>query len=210
MKIDAWLDIACPFCYIGLINFNKGMEGYNGSTPLEIEYRSFQLERTIGTAPTETLIERLSEKYNQSEEETKNMVDDVVSRGRDAGIEMNMDKVLPVNTLDAHRLVKYAVTEGKTIETLEHLFKAYFRDGINVADHAALIDIAENIGLDTTAVKEILSGNQYKMEVISDQNLARDMGIQGVPFLALNMQYAVGGARSPGDYLKAVKEIQNQ
>lgn len=206
MKIDAWLDIACPFCYIGLVNFTQGIKDYSGTPPLDIEYRSFQLERTISTEPTGTLIERLSSKYEQSIEETEKMMEDVVARGHDAGIEMNIDKVIPVNTLDAHRLVKYAENENKAVETLKHLFKAYFTDGVNVANHEALIEIAGEISLDTKAVQEMFSGNLYKMEVISDQNLARDMGIQGVPFLALNMKYAVAGARTPEGYLEAIKE----
>lgn len=206
MKIDAWLDIACPFCYIGLVNFNKGIKDYSGDTPLEIEYRSFQLERTISNEPSGTLVERLSEKYNQSIEETEKMMAEVTESGREAGIEMHMNKVIPVNTLDAHRLVKYAETKGLAVTALNHLFKAYFTDGVNVSDYDMLIEIAEAIGLDPTSAGEMLNGSEYKMEVISDQNLARDMGIQGVPFLALNMKYAVGGARSPEDYLKALEE----
>lgn len=210
MKIDAWLDIACPFCYIGLVNFTKGLEDYTEDVPLDIEYKSFQLERTMRAQPKGTLVEYLAAKNEQSLEDTKEMMKDVVMRAQEAGIEINIDKVVPVNTLDAHRVVKYAENEDKVVDTLKALFKAYFRDGVNVADHSSLIKVAGEIGLDTQAVEEMLAGNLYKMEAISDQNLARDMGIQGVPFLALNMQYAVAGARTPEGYLDAIKESQSK
>jgi hypothetical protein len=44
---------------------------------------------------------------------------------------------------------------------MQRLFKAYFTDGLNVGDHAALADLAEQTGIDRVAVMETLDGGAF-------------------------------------------------
>ena len=46
------------------------------------------------------------------------------------------------NSFDAHRLIQLAKTNRKGDATEERLFKAYFTEGKNIADHETLIRIS--------------------------------------------------------------------
>jgi predicted DsbA family dithiol-disulfide isomerase len=51
------------------------------------------------------------------------------------GLNYDFNKVVVANTFDAHRLIQLAKANKKSGEIEERLFKAYFIEGKNIADH---------------------------------------------------------------------------
>ncbi|MGH3360936.1 MAG: DsbA family oxidoreductase, partial [Nocardioides sp.] len=90
-------------------------------------------------------------------------------------------------------------------ELEEALFAAYFTDATNVADHAALRDVALAAGLDATRVEEVLASDAFTDEVHADVEQAAQYGITGVPFFVVDQRYGVSGAQ-PADVLRQVLE----
>ena len=203
MKVEIWSDIGCPFCYIGKRNFEAGIEEFAGKDDLEVVYRSFQLDPTAAKEPEETMAELLAKKYDKSVKEVEIMNNQVVDTAKAAGLEFNMEKVVPSNSRDAHRLVKLAREEGLDAEAMDRLYKAYFTDGVNVADTEALVGIGTSIGLEEEKVREMLDSDLYKEQVIEDQNVANKLGAQGVPLFVINRKYGISGAQPP----QAFKEV---
>lgn len=206
MKLIIWLDIACPFCRIGKTNLDQALEEMGAG--VEVEYKSFRLNPTAPVEPDFTMTAELAEKYGKSEAEVGGMIDSVVAHGKEAGLMFNMDRVVPSNTMDAHRLVKLAANYNKDGAVLDALYTAYFEAGRNTADRAVLTGIAENAGLDAGAAEEMLESDLYKDLIYADQNEAKDIGVQGVPFIVIDGEYALPGARSPEDYIQALREAQ--
>lgn len=91
----------------------------------------------------------------------------------DEGPTFHMDKVTPVNSFDAHRLIHFATEHDKQDEAVKRLFAAYFTNGESIADHGLLLSVAEEIGLDEAAAKSIT----------------------GVPFFIIDDTYAISGAQ---------------
>lgn len=207
MKLLVWLDIACPFCYIGKSNLDKAIHELEGKVDVEVEYKSFRLNPTAPVNPDFTMVEELAEKYGKSEHDTDQMVAQVVRSGKEAGLEFTMDKVVPSNTMDAHRLVKYAARHNRADEVLSRLYKAYFEEGQNVAEQDVLLDISESAELDEVEVRNMLAGDELKELIFADQNEAKSIGAEGVPFIVINQEYALPGARQPEDYVKALQEV---
>ena len=204
MKVEIWSDIGCPFCYIGKRNFEAGMEEFAGKDDLEIVYRSFRLDPTAEKEPDETMAELLAKKYNKSVREAEIMNRQIADTAKAAGLEFNMEKVVPSNSMDAHRLVKFAREAGLDAEAMDSLYKAYFTDGINVADTEALAGIGTDIGLDEDGVREMLESDLYKEQVIEDQNVANQLGAQGVPLFVINRKYGISGAQPPQAFREAL------
>ncbi|MFC3420365.1 DsbA family protein [Salinicoccus hispanicus] len=210
MEIEIWSDIGCPFCYIGKRNFEMGLDQFDAKDQVNVIYRSFRLDPTAPVQPEETMVELLAKKYGRSLEEAKQMNAQISDSARAAGLEFNLDTVVPSNTMDAHRLVKQAETAGKDDMAMEYLYKAYFTDNRNVADRETLLEIAGDIGLDISAVDNMFSADDYKEAVISDQNEATQHGAQGVPYFVINRKYSVSGAQPPEKFLEAMKKVQQE
>lgn len=204
MKVEIWSDIGCPFCYIGKQNFEAGVREFAGKDELEVIYRSFQLDPTAEKHPDISIAELLAKKYGKSVKEAEIMNSQVAEAAKAVGLDFNMEKVVPSNSRDAHRLVKLAAEEGRESDAMNHLYKAYFTDGINVADSEALVSIGTEIGLAEEKIRKMLESDQYKEKVIEDQNVANQLGAQGVPLFVINRKYGVSGAQPPEAFTEAL------
>jgi predicted DsbA family dithiol-disulfide isomerase len=89
-------------------------------------------------------------------EQAEAMLAEMTRRGANEGIEYRFDREVAVNTLTAHRLRWLALREhGAVVQDAlaTALFDGYFRDGVNVADHTQLTELAERVGLDGGRVR---------------------------------------------------------
>ena len=88
----------------------------------------------------------------------------------------------------------------------ERLFKAYFTEGLNTADHDTLIQLGTDIGLDAEVVRQMLESNQFADDVHRDIYEAHQVGVRGVPFFVLGEKYAVSGAQESALFLQALTQ----
>jgi len=49
MKIEVWSDFACPYCYLGEKKLEKAIAEVELKSPVEITFRSFQLNVDAGS-----------------------------------------------------------------------------------------------------------------------------------------------------------------
>ena len=97
------------------------------------------------------------------------------------------DRSMTYNSRLAQELGKWSDTQdgGSAIHTA--LFRAYFVDGKNLADIDVLVDTATTAGLDADAARQVLEQRTFSPQVDRDWQLARELGVTGVPtFLAAN------------------------
>ena len=87
------------------------------------------------------------------------------------------------------------------------MFKANFEQGRNVGDHDVLLDIAVEAGLDRTVIAALLASNADKDAIGEDIDMARGMGITGVPCFIIDEKYAVMGAQSVDVLTDALRDI---
>lgn len=205
MKVEIWSDVMCPFCYIGKRKFELALSQFPYKDQVEVEWKSFQLNPAQKTQPGKSVTQYLAEIKGWTLSYAKQMNDYVTGLAKEVGLDYDFDKAVVANSFDAHRLLQLAKTKGKGDELEERLFKAYFTEGKNTADYDTLVNLAEEIGLDTKEVREVLSGTQFKEEVLKDIYEARQVGVSGVPFFVINQKYAVSGAQAPETFLKALK-----
>src|SRR5699024_2113994 len=112
-----------------------------------------------------------AEKHEKPLDEVKEMVNHIVEQGKVAGIEFNMDKVIPSNTRDAHRLLKLAYEFGLGEAVLESLHRAYSTEGKNVSDKNILLEIAKTNGIPEVRALEVINDPSIFLEnVIGDFN----------------------------------------
>jgi protein disulfide-isomerase len=205
MKIEIWSDIACPFCYIGKAHLAEAMKNLPDSDQIEIEWKSFQLDPTLPKSTDKTLFASLAESKGITMEQATNMTVQVKGMAQKAGLVMDFDRVVPVNTFDAHRLLQFAKTQGKGDAVKLALLKAYFTEGADVADAETLIGLGLKAGLPEKDLRETVNGDAFAKEVQSDIAEARQFNISGVPFFVVDRKYGISGAQ-PAAQMEATLE----
>ncbi|PZR28203.1 MAG: disulfide bond formation protein DsbA [Citrobacter freundii] len=195
MKIEIWSDVMCPFCYIGKRHFEKALEAFPGKDDIEVEWKSFQLNPDMETEPGKHINEYLAEKKGWTIEQAKQANEYVTGMAAAAGLQYDMDRAVVANSFDAHRMIQLAKQTGAGDAMEENLFRAYFTEGKNIADHATLIDLAGRAGVDKTRAAEVLNGKDLADAVEKDIYEAQQISVRGVPFFVLNDRYAVSGAQ---------------
>ncbi|MFA9556951.1 DsbA family oxidoreductase [Evansella sp. AB-rgal1] len=207
MKIEVWSDYACPFCYIGKRRLEKAFDQFPNKENIEVEFKAFELDPNASKETSLFIHELISQKYGISLEEATKMNNNIVQQAAMDGLEFNFDSLKPSNTFDAHRLAKFAESKGKAAEITESLLQAYFTEGKNLSDHTTLVELAVQIGIDKEEAIQFLQLETFGTDVRRDEEEARDIGVQGVPFFVFNQKYAISGAQSVEVFLDTLNKV---
>ena len=210
MKVEIWSDVMCPFCYIGKRRFEEALVDFEGRDEVEIEWKSFQLNPHLKTNPNISIHDYLAEIKGWQPEYAKQMNDQVTEMAAQVGLHYDMDRAVVANSFDAHRFAHLAKKHGKGPEAEEALFKAYFTEGKNIADHETLAELGASIGLEADEVRNVLNSDTYAQDVHQDIYEAQNLGIRGVPFFVLNNKYAVSGAQPALVFLSALEKSHGE
>ncbi len=155
MKVEIWSDVMCPFCYIGKRRFENALEQFPDKGQIEVVWKSFQLNPAMKTEPGKNINEYLAETKGWTLSYARQMNDYVTNMAKEVGLHYDFDKAIVANSFDAHRLIQLAKDNGKGDAMEEKLFKAYFTEGKNMADHETLIQLGTEIGLDPATIKKV-------------------------------------------------------
>ncbi|MBB5514801.1 putative DsbA family dithiol-disulfide isomerase [Rubricella aquisinus] len=204
ITLDILSDPICPWCYIGKHRLEKAMAAA-GVNPFEITWRPFQLnpdmpaEGVDRTAYLETKFgkKRAAGFYAQIEETAK-------ADGLD--VDFAAIKRTP-NTIDAHRVIRWAAQAGHQTPLVQELFERYFTRGQDISDHAVLSDAAEIAGLDRDVIVRALSTDADRDAVIDEDKQARTMGVNSVPTFIVAGRHVVNGAQPPELWERVIQDI---
>ena len=157
MKIEIWSDVACPFCYIGKRRLEEAMAQFEHKDEVEIEWKSYLLNPDQKSNTGQSLYEYLAEAKGWTMEYTIQVNQQVLAMAEEVGLHYQLDKAVVANSTDAHKLIQLAKSLDKGDLMEEALFKAYFMEGVNLADHAELIPIALTCGIDAETARKALN-----------------------------------------------------
>jgi predicted DsbA family dithiol-disulfide isomerase len=195
MQIDFISDTVCPWCFIGKRRLGRAM-ALRPNISFDVRYRPYRLDPTVpkgGLERTAYLAAKFGK--NGGIEEAQRVI---AAEGAKEGIEFDFAAILRApNTLDSHRLIRWAAMTGAQDEVVERLFAAYFENGEDIGDIRILSDIADVCGMDGSQVADMLESDQDLNLVEREDQLAREMGVTGVPAMIFNNKVAVSGAREP-------------
>ena len=207
MEIDIFSDTICPWCYIGKRRLERALRE-RPQPDLTIRWRAFQLNPDM---PADGMDRRryLEMKFG-GPRNAQAIYDQINAAGGTEGIAFAFDKIVRTpNTVDSHRLIRYARAHGRQDETVQALFDAYFLRGENIGDPKVLAASAAEAGLDEGAVGDFLLSGAEADVVRSEDAQARQAGINGVPCFIFNGRYALAGAHEP-EVLHQLFDLANQ
>ncbi|MFH0767582.1 MAG: DsbA family oxidoreductase [Bacillota bacterium] len=207
MKIEIWSDFACPFCYIGKKKFEQALNEFKYKDKVEVIYKAYQLNPNAPKVMQGTAYESFAKGHGATPEQAKQRFDSFTQNAKTVGLEYRYNRIQMTNTLDAHRLAKWANQFGKEDLITNRFMKAYFTDGLNIADYQTLQNLVKEIGLDENEALKVLESNQYHNQVLAEQHESRQIGVQGVPFFVLNRKYGISGAQQKEYFAQSLNKI---
>jgi predicted DsbA family dithiol-disulfide isomerase len=198
VRIDVVSDVVCPWCFIGKHRLEKAL-ALRPDIPVEVHYRPYFLNDWI---PREGMSREqyLTTKFG-SVDRYKGIAQRVGAAAKEEGLVYASDKMKrQPNTLDCHRLIRWAEAIGKAPEMKQKLMDLYFTQGADLTDRYTLVKAATDIGLNANQVTDDLASDKDVAEIEAEALSAKEAGIEGVPCFIFGGKFAVSGAQSP-EYL---------
>lgn len=206
INIEVVSDHVCPWCYVG----KRRLEAAIAQRPeldIEVKWQPFQLSPEM---PREG--RRRVEHYREifGKERAEIIMGSMKDTGIDEGIEFGNDpEAMSPNTLSAHVLMLWA-REDESInanEVAEKLFHAHHVDCDDIGDHAVLLRIAREVGMDDAGLAEKLLAGADEDKVVEMIHESTARGITGVPFFIIDGRYGLSGAQPADALVEALDQI---
>ncbi|MGY2170387.1 DsbA family oxidoreductase [Pseudomonas gingeri] len=209
IRIDFISDVVCPWCALGVTALEQAIANLAGEVAVELTFKPFELNPDM-PAEGENAVRHMMRKYGRSAEEVAAGKQMLMTRGEAIGFQFDLEKRSHFyNTFDAHRLLLWALQQGRQIELKRALLRAYFSDGQNPSDRETLVRLASEAGLEATAAREVLDSTAFADEVRELQAFYRGRGINSVPAMILNERHLVSGSQSVAYYEQMLREISS-
>lgn len=204
MKIEIWSDYACPYCYIAKSHLKKALAELNVDD-VTIRHRVFQLEPGKVNHPERTFIEGLNLDAEKLEKIKQNFAG-IEALAKEAGLDYNMEGILDVGTIDAHRLTLWAEEKGAGSQLSDLIFHAYYIDNKDISDHALLLSFIDELGLNRSEAADVLNSNAYMNRVFEDAEKADELDIDLVPHLFINDDQEIIGVINKTQMMATLRE----
>ncbi|WP_096702858.1 DsbA family oxidoreductase [Magnetospirillum sp. 15-1] len=206
MRIEYVFDTVCPWCYVGKRRLERAL-AQRPETRARIVWRPFLLNPDL---PPEGIDRRvyLDRKFGGNAR-VQRVHAAVAAAGKSEGIEFDFESITRMpNSLNSHRLIRYANATGREAEVVEALYKAYFSQGLDIGDVAVLTDLGASFGIEREALAAYLASDDDAAGVLNDNARAHRLGVNGVPCLILDGSYALAGAQEPDILLRLIDIVR--
>src|SRR5262249_10993280 len=132
LPIDVFSDVVCPWCFIGKRRLERALS-LTPEIPVVVNWRPYFLNPWV---PREGMSREdyLTTKFG-SVERYKSIAQRVAAAAASEGLTYALDKIArQPNTLDCHRLIRWAGEAGKAAEMKQRLMDLYFTEGADLSE----------------------------------------------------------------------------
>jgi predicted DsbA family dithiol-disulfide isomerase len=206
MKVEIYSDVACPWCYVGKVRFERALAAFPGAADVDVSFRPYQLNPAT-PEQAQPLYDYYDQLFGPAFRTQHSNVTDIAKA---EGLDFRFDHALAVNTFTAHRLLWLTERDyGSAVQRdlKNALLRAYFTDGGNVGDAASLVELAAGVGVDREKAAAWLAGDEGADETKAEIEHARELGITAVPTFVFEGKYAVQGAQEASTFLQVLEQV---
>ena len=189
MKIAFYMDLTCPWCYIGLKRLQIAM----AQVPEEsftVDFLAYQLRDDL---PDEGIDYRANlQRFYGLEEALERQLAKVTLIGREVGARFDFNrKLVTCPTLKGHRLLKYAPPEQR-MQLLEAMYEALFHRGVNLGNARGLAQVGAETGIGSAqTLLGFLQSEDLRQEVEEDFARSARTAIITIPYMVMDDLYPV-------------------
>lgn len=195
IEVDLIADLACPWCYIGLVRLDRA-RAMRPDAPVRLRWWPFLLNPSL---PPEGMDRSayLRAKFG-GDEAARQVYRRIVESAQGDGIAFAFERMQRTpNTILAQRLILLAEQRERGEDLIRALFRALFEQGRDIGHRATLLELAEKAGLERAAAAAFLRDNAQANEVVLAHQRAERLGVRGVPVFVVDREQAIAGAQPP-------------
>jgi 2-hydroxychromene-2-carboxylate isomerase len=169
MTFDFFYDLSSPYSYLASTQI-AGIEERTSARARLFPITLGGLRKTTGhqMPPSQQL---------------KYMSEDTARWAKQYGVQMQIPRVFPVNSILGLRSILAAGRAGKDREAMQALFRVYFVEGDDISDPAVVERALTAAGLDGKALTAAAGEQEIKDALRRNNGLALERGVFGVPTL---------------------------
>jgi predicted DsbA family dithiol-disulfide isomerase len=193
LAVEIVFDFVCPWCYLGVQRL-AFLLARRQDLAIERIWRPFLLNPDMpraGMSRADYMIRKFG-----AEDRARRLYSSIAEIGAAEGIAFNFSGIRRTpNSVDAHRLVRYAAGFGAADQLVDAIFRAHFVEGADIGSAALLASLAAAQGLDQHMVEAFLLSNEGTEHVHAENLHAHRLGINGVPCFLIESEHAIAGAQ---------------
>lgn len=203
--VDVVFDVICPWCYLGKRRLELAA-ALVPSVTVAVRWIPYFLEPDLpaGGADYRThMAARFGDGATLDRVNAR-----IAALGREDGIAFQFDRVKRIpDTLDMHRMIRWAAVEGRANALVEVLQALYFCRGADLSRRETLLRAAREAGLDPVVIGALLDGDADRDAVRAEAEDARRRGVTGVPTLIVGGRHVMVGAREAEEIASLLNQV---
>ena len=138
-------------------------------------------------------------------ENAQSMYDHMTGEAIKEGLEFNLDKIKKTpNTVSSHILINLGKKYNTQTKILENLYQSYFIKSLDIGNKNILANIGKENGINENQIRSAFNLRENIDQVNSYNQIARQKGIDGVPFFEIGKNF-ISGAQSVTNLEKAIQ-----
>jgi predicted DsbA family dithiol-disulfide isomerase len=193
LVVEIVFDFVCPWCYLGVKRLLFLLQRRQ-DLAVELVWRPFLLNPDMprtGMSRTDYMIRKFG-----AEDRARRLYASIAELGAAEGIAFDFAAIRRTpNSVDAHRMVRYAWRFGAGDAMVERIFGAHFIEGSDIGSHFVLAQLAADAGLELEPAMAFLGSNEGTEFVHAENLHAHRLGINGVPCFLIDGEHAIAGAQ---------------
>jgi predicted DsbA family dithiol-disulfide isomerase len=203
LTIDAWLDVQCPWCYLGGARLEAAVAASGEASRIAIRPRTFELDPHADPG-VEPALERMTRRYGRTPEQAHASEAALAAVAVADGVAFTSHR--PMSSSRAPlRLVHLAEERGVGWAFARAVQAEIFTGNAHAFDHDTLVRLGGELGIPGDLVRGTLAGEAFADRLATDRDDALRLGVRGVPFIRFGDATAVAGGASTADYLAAIE-----
>ena len=195
MKVNVIIDTVCPWCYIGKRRFEQAL-ALRPDFNVKLAWRAFLLNSEMPAGGIARNL-YLTRKFG-SEARVRRIYGAIEEAGQSVEINFAFDRIARTpNSVDSHRLIRFAERTGKADAMVETLFIEYFINGRDIGSRPVLLDFGRKLDLDVEGLRNYLDSEEGVRSIYDENSRAHRLGVNGVPSFVFNEKMVISGAQEP-------------
>jgi len=196
LRIIAYSDYVCPWCYIGW----RRIEALRREFPVDIEWHPFELHPET---PVSGVGAREAFGGSQRAAAVGRNIEQMAAA---SGISMRMPRLI-ANSHRALEAAEFARERGGFEPFHSALFEAYFGEGRDIGDADVLCETAAACGIDQLRLREALADGRYAAAIDRATAAAREDGIVSTPTFVYEGGFRLIGAQDYDVFASITRRI---
>jgi predicted DsbA family dithiol-disulfide isomerase len=208
LKIGMVHDVVCSWCPIGYSHIQKALRNLK----VKADFHFLPYEINPGMGAEGEAIDAYFKRRNQWDNSRlldyqKNLL--VVAESADVTIDFSR-RTHYYNSGKAHQLMHWAEGYNQQQPLNELLIEAYFKRGLDISNTLILLDLVEQLGLDSSQAEQVLNSSAVNPQLLRKKQRVQQLALSSIPAFIINESTLIFGSNSVDYFEQALASLLEQ